>query len=150
MNVKELIRIMPGIISVTGTQEADVNSVADDSRKVKKGALFVAVSGDTHDGHDFIADALSQGAEGVIGEKTMDLGGKTYIRVKDSRKALAWSSAWFYGYPSDKLNNRDYGNQRKTTITSSWAMLESWCSFSLIDTWKCNKRRTPASIPTDL
>ena len=45
MNVKELIRIMPGIISVTGTQEADVNSVADDSRKSKKGALFVAVSG---------------------------------------------------------------------------------------------------------
>lgn len=153
MNVKELIRIMPGIISVTGTQEADVNSVADDSRKVKKGALFVAVSGDTHDGHDFIADALSQGAEVVIGEKTMDLGGKTYIRVKDSRKALAWSSAWFYGYPGDKLKIIGItGTSGKTTITYLIrAMLEEAGARSgLIGTIGnvINGRKLPASYTT--
>ena len=38
-------------------------------RKVKAGALFVAIPGSNYDGHDFIPDALKRGANVVIGEK---------------------------------------------------------------------------------
>lgn len=37
-----------------------------DSRKVKKGNLFVAIKGDKFDGHDFILDALKKGASAVV------------------------------------------------------------------------------------
>ena len=40
--------------------------VTSDSRKVTPGCLFVALPGETFDGHDFIATALAQGATGVI------------------------------------------------------------------------------------
>ena len=37
-----------------------------DSRKVKPGMLFVALKGEKTDGHDFIPQALENGAAGVI------------------------------------------------------------------------------------
>ena len=40
--------------------------VAIDSRKVKKGSLFVAIKGDKFDGHDFILDAIKKGAAAVV------------------------------------------------------------------------------------
>lgn len=153
MNIKELVSIMPGVVSITGNQEVDVNSVADDSREVKEGALFVAISGSTNDGHNFIPDALRRGAKVIIGEKMMDLGDKTYIRVKNSRSALAWSSAWFYRYPGDKLKLIGItGTSGKTTITYLIrAMLkEAGVRSGVIGTIGnvINGRKLPASFTT--
>lgn len=39
-----------------------------DSRKVNKGDTFVAIKGNNHDGHDFIKDAINNGATKVICE----------------------------------------------------------------------------------
>lgn len=44
----------------------EVSDVAIDSRQVKKGDLFVAISGEKFDGHDFVASALAQGAAGAV------------------------------------------------------------------------------------
>ncbi|TSA27644.1 MAG: UDP-N-acetylmuramoyl-tripeptide--D-alanyl-D-alanine ligase [Ignavibacteriales bacterium] len=43
-----------------------VSNVEIDSRRVKKGSLFVAIKGEKYDGHDFILDALKKGANAVI------------------------------------------------------------------------------------
>lgn len=40
-----------------------------DSRKVKKGQVFVAIKGHTVDGHDYISDAIKNGASLVVSEK---------------------------------------------------------------------------------
>jgi len=40
-----------------------------DSRTVEAGDLFLALAGETYDGHDFVADALARGAEGVIASR---------------------------------------------------------------------------------
>ena len=42
-----------------------------DSRKVKKGQIFVAIEGHTVDGHDFIEEAVKNGASEVICERTV-------------------------------------------------------------------------------
>jgi len=119
MNISELIKILPEVVSVDGSLDVAINSVVDDSRSVKEGALFVAVSGDNFDGHNFIPEVIRSGAKVVIGEKSVDLTkDKTYIRVKNSRKALAISSAWFYGFPGDKLKLVGVtGTSGKTTTT---------------------------------
>ncbi len=118
MNARELIQILPDIISIKGYIDVPIESIDYNSKKIKNGAIFVAIPGFNYDGHDFIFEALERGASAVIGEKDLDLGEKLYIRVKDSRKALALSSAWFYEYPADKLKLIGVtGTSGKTTVT---------------------------------
>lgn len=77
--------------------------ITDDSRKVQKGFVFVAVKGLTVDGHDFVLDALNNGANVVIGQKNLDSFGAKYIKVQNSREALGILASNFYKNPSQKL-----------------------------------------------
>ena len=121
MNIRELIKILPEVISVEGPTNLEINSVTDDSRQIKEGALLVAVLGENFDGHHFIHEVIKAGAKAVIGEKPKPLymaKDITYIRVKNSRKALAISAAWFYGFPGEKLKLIGVtGTSGKTTTT---------------------------------
>lgn len=84
-------------------QDVFIKGVSDDSRKIKNGYLFVAVKGLTHDGHDFIGEAVKNGAKAVVGEKSVDAKGFVYIKVKDSRDALGEIASNWFGNPSKKL-----------------------------------------------
>jgi UDP-N-acetylmuramoyl-L-alanyl-D-glutamate--2,6-diaminopimelate ligase len=77
--------------------------VTDDSRQVKKGFVYVAVKGLVHDGHDFIPEALKNGAAVVVGEKDLNLKGSPYLKVQDSRAALGELAAALNLNPSQKL-----------------------------------------------
>lgn len=153
MNVKELAKVLPDVLSISGDTDVEINSVAYDSRKVKDNGIFVAISGTNFDGHDFIPEAIKGGAKVIIGEKEMDIGNILYIRVKDARKALARTSAWFYGYPGDKLKIIGVtGTSGKTTITYliSEMLKEVGCRFGVIGTIGnvINGRKLPASLTT--
>lgn len=153
MNINDLIQVLPDIISITGKVDTAVDSIACDSNEVKKDALFVAIPGTNSDGHDFISEALKCGAKVVIGEKELNLGDIPYIRVEDSRKALARSSAWFYGYPANRLKLIGVtGTSGKTTITYLIrAMLKEIGAYSgVIGTigYVINDRTLPASYTT--
>jgi UDP-N-acetylmuramoyl-L-alanyl-D-glutamate--2,6-diaminopimelate ligase len=72
---------------------------------VQKGGLFVCIKGEHSDGHDFIDDAFKNGAAAVIIEKDEKLHyDKNIIKVEDSRTALAYACANYYGRPQDQLN----------------------------------------------
>lgn len=49
--------------------EVAFSGVSTDSRTVQEGDLYVALSGENFDGHDFVADALSRGAKGAVVSK---------------------------------------------------------------------------------
>ncbi len=153
MKVKDLINIIPEIISITGPTEASVKSITETSTETKMGTLFVAIQGDSYDGHDFICDALSRGASAVIGEKAMVLDDRAYIRVKNSRKALAASAAWFYGCPGDKLKIIGVtGTSGKTTTTYLIHAMqkESGVRSGIIGTlgYVINSEKIPATYTT--
>jgi UDP-N-acetylmuramoyl-L-alanyl-D-glutamate--2,6-diaminopimelate ligase len=78
--------------------ESTIEAITSDSRQVKPGTLFVAVEGGTVDGHRFIGDGAISQAVAVIGEK--QISSPRYIRVKNSREALARLASSFYGHPS--------------------------------------------------
>ncbi len=80
-----------------------VHTIQFDSREVSGGDLFVAVSGGSADGHDYIPAAIKNGAAAVVGTK--DLAGLSvpYLRVSDSREALAYLAAAYYDHPARKM-----------------------------------------------
>lgn len=59
-----------------------------DSRKARKGSVFFALKGQRNDGHDFVKDVHSNGAEIAVVEKKLDNVGITQIVVNSSIKAL--------------------------------------------------------------
>ncbi|MFQ5947247.1 MAG: UDP-N-acetylmuramoyl-tripeptide--D-alanyl-D-alanine ligase [Acidimicrobiia bacterium] len=65
-----------------------VTSVVTDSRQVVPGALFVALRGERHDGHDFTDAALDAGAAAVMIEKGSGITSMPRVEVRDSLEAL--------------------------------------------------------------
>ncbi len=74
-----------------------VSGVETDSRKIKKGDLFVALRGESFDGHDFIVTAYEAGAALSISDKVLDGLVRPYIHVKDTLKALQDISRYYKG-----------------------------------------------------
>lgn len=99
----------------------EVNGVAFDSRKVKKGFLFVAIKGHSTDGHEFIDKSIKNGATVVVCEKLPEIVSDkaTFITVKSSAKALGIITSNFYDNPSQKLKLVGVtGTNGKTTIVT--------------------------------
>jgi UDP-N-acetylmuramoyl-tripeptide--D-alanyl-D-alanine ligase len=66
----------------------EANGVTFDSRAVAKGDLFLALSGETTDGHAFVGEALKRGAAAAVVSRDVEAMGGTLIRVPDTMKAL--------------------------------------------------------------
>lgn len=73
-----------------GNPHAVVTGVSTDSRKVKKGDLFIPLKGSIFDGHDYIDKAIESGAQAVLTHIDIEVPSKdiTVIKVKDTLKAL--------------------------------------------------------------
>jgi len=80
-----------------------IERVVADSRVVKPGDLFVATIGGQFDAHRAIPEAIRKGAAGVVGMEAMEILDIPYIRVENSRQALAYLAAASYGYPARHL-----------------------------------------------
>ncbi len=99
--------------------EVFVSNVTHDSRQARGGTLFVAIKGETADGHRFIGDVMRRGAAGVISEydPPSDFSG-AWLKVADARKALAKAAAVVNGNPSHDLDLIGItGTNGKTTTT---------------------------------
>jgi len=88
---------------ITGSQDVEVRDMRHDSRTVRPGDVFVAVPGHRFDGHDFIPEALRNGAAALIAEREVKDAGVPVLVVKDTRAILGEVSARAYGHPSQSL-----------------------------------------------
>lgn len=118
MLLKQLIEDMDYEV-LAGRVDTEVTTLVYDSRKVEKGSVFVCISGSVRDAHDFITDVVAKGAAAVIVEKDVELQeGVTYIKVANSRLALACMSAAYFDHPARKLKTIGItGTKGKTTTT---------------------------------
>ncbi|MBU1107921.1 MAG: UDP-N-acetylmuramoyl-L-alanyl-D-glutamate--2,6-diaminopimelate ligase [Candidatus Riflebacteria bacterium] len=117
--MKTLRSILPSnVASTTGVLDIEISGIAFDSRRVKKGDIFVALPGQHIDGSAFIFDALERGAAAVITESSRKNIEVPVVKVRDARQALSELSAKFYDNPSQKIKLIGItGTKGKTTIT---------------------------------
>jgi UDP-N-acetylmuramoyl-L-alanyl-D-glutamate--2,6-diaminopimelate ligase len=88
---------------VIGPASVDITGVSCDSRTVKPGFAFAAITGAAENGHNFIGDAINNGATLILAEEepTQPLPENvSYAVAEDSRFALGALSDYFYGFPS--------------------------------------------------
>lgn len=124
-----------------------------DSRKVKEGYIFVALSGENFDGNNFIMDAVKRGAVMVYTEKAINNINIPIKKVNNARKALAELCNAFYDYPTEKLKIIGVtGTNGKTTTTCLiYNILRSYgLSVGLIGTLsvKINDKQYASSLTT--
>ena len=116
MQLQELVKN----IQFKGTPDnREISFITYDSRKVKPGTLFVAISGMQTDGHEFIPQAIENGAVAILSNgRSPKTKAVPILQVKDPRLAMSQISAQFYGNPSEKMNIVGItGTNGKTSIT---------------------------------
>lgn len=119
MQLKKIIKNLD-IEYTKGELDLEIDDISYDSRSINKNSLFIAIEGFETDGHKYIEEAISKGAKAIVIEKNLDnyLDEITYIKVKDSRKTMAYISAEFYEHPQKELKLIGItGTNGKTTTT---------------------------------
>jgi UDP-N-acetylmuramoyl-tripeptide--D-alanyl-D-alanine ligase len=95
-SVKDILQATAGVL-IQGDPDGQFSGLSIDSRRIAGDELFVAIKGEHHDGHDFIADVTDAGIRGILVEKhRLDKGfadryagrGLICIGVEDTRRAL--------------------------------------------------------------
>lgn len=121
------------IVAATGGKIAQASEttrfgeIVTDSTKVKRGSVFVALKGERHDGHRFVADAVRRGAACVIVDRPVArkiLGKATAVRVRDTLRALGDLAHHRREQISPKLLAITGSNGKTTTKEMVAAILE--------------------------
>ena len=99
----ELLRLIP-LQTVKGPRELVVKGVTADSRGVLEGFVFVAIRGETTDGHLYIDDAIERGAVAVVSEQKPERDDVTWIQTPDARQAAGVLAAKAAGNPASRMN----------------------------------------------
>ena len=118
MQIRKLVEKLDYTL-LAGELDTEITTLVYDSRKVEQGSIFVCISGTVRDAHDFIPEVLEKGAVALVVEKDVEtIPGITYIKVENSRKALAYLAAAYFGYPAESLKTIGItGTKGKTTTT---------------------------------
>ncbi|MDO4373044.1 MAG: UDP-N-acetylmuramoyl-L-alanyl-D-glutamate--2,6-diaminopimelate ligase [Clostridia bacterium] len=120
MKLSRLLRDVNGG-DLCGKPEREITGICSDSRRVGQGSLFVAIPGFQSDGHQYIRQAMEQGACAVVAQHAPDCPvseGVTLILVDDARRALAQLAAEWYDHPERQLRLVGVtGTNGKTTTT---------------------------------
>ncbi len=95
--IADAYRWLPQVVMRARGNEP-ICGVSTDSRHCGAGELFVALSGERFDGHDFIAEVLARGVDAVVVERWLPLFDRlsaplAVLQVDDSRRALGFLAA---------------------------------------------------------
>lgn len=112
----KLTDLLKGVEVISKVRNTKVSDITDDTRKVKKGSVFVCIKGANFDGHTAAAEMLKKGAAAVICEHSLGL--KKEVVVENTRSAYAIMCANFFNNPAKELKLIGLtGTNGKTTST---------------------------------
>ena len=125
-NSKNLDFLLKGIYEGReDLKKFSINGLTLDSRKVKKGFLFVALKGSKLDGNEYVNEGIQNGAEAVLTDNPK-LHENNILYVKNLKKELGRISSRFYDHPSSKLMTFCVtGTNGKTSCVETLSQLAS-------------------------
>jgi len=111
------------VVDSADSSNAPVTGIEYDSRRVRPGAVFVAMKGGTTDGNRFVRKAIDAGAQGIVTDSAQTFDhlavyepGLPVVQVEHGRRALAQAAAAFFGHPERRLSATGItGTNGKTT-----------------------------------
>lgn len=110
------------ILEINGNMDIDINNIHYDSREVTENSLFICIKGFNSDGHKYAESAYKKGAKAFLIQDDIHIETNenyTFIKVKDTRNAMATVASNFYNKPTNKLEVIGVtGTNGKTSITS--------------------------------
>lgn len=138
MKLKKLISNLDKF-EIYGDLTKEVSMITTNTKNVIEKSMFIAIKGTNIDSHALIDEAISNGAIVVVGQIKPKSQWKnvTYIKVENSREALSYIAASWYGNPSKKLKVIGVtGTDGKTTTTNLiwWILKNSGRKVGLIST----------------
>lgn len=123
MKLKNILQGLEGL-KAKGNLDLEIEGIESNSKNVKKGYMFIAIKGFSVDGHEFINQAIENGAIAIVVEADCDLkkykipDNITIIMSKNNRELLAIAANNFYKKPSSKFTLIGVtGTKGKTTTT---------------------------------
>jgi len=95
-----------------------IDGIKINSKDVRENDLFVCINGVTADRHDYVNDAINNGAVAIVASRPINVN-VPVIYVDDTNKELASVCSKFYDHPEEKLNIIGVtGTNGKTTVAS--------------------------------
>ncbi len=117
MKLFELLECISDRKISVGCSDVDIMSIAQDTRMITPGSLFVCIVGGRNDGHKFAQAAIDNGAVAVVCQRSV--GHENEIIVEDTRKAYSLLCRKFWGNPNDSIKLIAVtGTNGKTTVSS--------------------------------
>jgi UDP-N-acetylmuramoyl-L-alanyl-D-glutamate--2,6-diaminopimelate ligase len=119
------------VLEIQGDDQVEIGQIQFDSRAVRPGDVFVALRGATVDGHQYVGQALQNGAVAVVlqsevlqSEGVTSSHPLTTALVPDTAEALGQMAANFHGHPSRGLTlvGVTGTNGKTTTVTLLWQL----------------------------
>ena len=87
----------------------EIAGIEYDSRKIRENYVFIAMSGNNVDGHDFIQKSIDSGAKMIVVEKKVNISEYnnyekvSFVFIENVRKSLGIIASNYYDYPQNKL-----------------------------------------------
>src|SRR5690606_37503885 len=107
MKLADLLSALPFGFPPPDTNPDITAPVTEDSRQVERGGVFVARQGKGFDGHQYIPQAVKNGAVAIVGEvpaSKLNLPpALAYVQVHSGAAALGYLAAAYYDYPSRRM-----------------------------------------------
>ncbi len=102
---RTLDQLVKGIIPENDLPAVPIHGITTHSAQVSPGHLYIAIHGTNLDGHDFIPQAIDNGAAAII-TNGRDVGQLPVpqIKVANPRRAASFTAAEYYGHPSKKMS----------------------------------------------
>jgi MurE/MurF fusion protein len=123
---------------LSGDPDTLIYGISTDSRSIRKGNIFWALSGDHFNGHDFVLDTIKKGAMGAVVSSTFDFRllalssqyRPVLLQVQDVLKALGDCAAWYKEHLGIKVVGITGSCGKTTTKELIFSILKKECKVA--------------------